>query len=55
VAEGVFGGYFRASPQPASGTTKSYLRRISLIAAGTGDLTDAKKLQGGKLSEAAAI
>src|SRR6204780_115176 len=51
----VFRGYFRAMLRPATGTTKSYLRRITLSAAGTGDLTDAKKLQGGKLSEAAAI
>ncbi len=44
-----------SAPRAASGTTKSYLRRITLGAAGTGDLTDAKKLQGGKLSEAEAI
>jgi len=40
---------------PASNTTKRGLRRIRLSAAGKGDLTDAKKLQGDKLSEAEAI
>ena len=39
----------------ASSTTKRGLRRIPLIAAGKGNLTDAKRLQGGKPSEAEAI
>src|SRR6266496_1526174 len=39
----------------ASGTTKRGLRRIPLNAAGKGNLTDARKLQGDKLSEAEAI
>src|SRR5229473_2121628 len=37
----------------ASSTTKRGLRRIRLSAAGKGDLTDAKKLQGNKLTDAA--
>ena len=40
---------------PASSTTKRHLRRIRLIAAGKDDLTDAKKQQGDRLSEAEAI
>src|SRR6202167_4372317 len=40
---------------PASSTTKRHLRRIRQSAAGKDDLTDAKKLQGDKLSEAEAI
>jgi RNA polymerase sigma-70 factor, ECF subfamily len=40
---------------PASSTTKRGLRRIPLIAAGKGNLTDARKLQGDKLTEAEAI
>jgi RNA polymerase sigma-70 factor (ECF subfamily) len=40
---------------PASSTTKRHLRRIRLSAAGKGDLADAKKQQGDKLSEAEAI
>jgi RNA polymerase sigma-70 factor, ECF subfamily len=40
---------------PASSTTKRYLRRIRLSAAGKDDLTDAKKQQGARLSEAEAI
>src|SRR5258708_35586230 len=44
------------SPESAaSSTTKRGLSRIRLIAAGKGDLTDAKKLQGDKLTEAEAI
>jgi RNA polymerase sigma-70 factor (ECF subfamily) len=39
----------------ASSTTKRGLRRIRLSAAGKGNLTDAKKLQGAKLTEAEAI
>jgi len=39
----------------ASSTTKRGLSRIRLSAAGKGDLTDAKKLQGDKLTEAEAI
>ncbi len=39
----------------ASSTTKRHLRRIRLSAAGKGDLTDARKPQGNKLSEAEAI
>jgi RNA polymerase sigma-70 factor, ECF subfamily len=39
----------------ASSTTKRGLRRIPQIAAGKGDLTDAKKLQAEKLTEAKAI
>ena len=39
----------------ASSTTKRGLRRIRQSAAGKGDLTDAKKLQGDKLTEAEAI
>ena len=40
---------------PASSTTKRYLRRIRLSAAGKDELTDAKKKLGDKLSEAEAI
>ena len=40
---------------PASSTTHGYLRRIRLSAAGKDELTDAKKKQGDKLSEAEAI
>ena len=40
---------------PASSTTKRHLRRIRLCAAGKDDLTDAKKQQSNKLSEAEAI
>jgi len=40
---------------PASSTTKRHLRRIRLCAAGKDDLTDAKKQQGDRLSEAEAI
>jgi RNA polymerase sigma-70 factor, ECF subfamily len=39
----------------ASSTTKRGLRRIPQIAAGKGDLTDARKLQAEKLTEAEAI
>src|SRR5947208_6701806 len=39
----------------ASSTTKRGLRRITLGAAGKGNLTDAKRLQGDKLTEAEAI
>jgi RNA polymerase sigma-70 factor, ECF subfamily len=39
----------------ASRTTKRYLRRIRLSAAGKGDLTDAKKSKGDRLTEAQAI
>ena len=39
----------------ASGTTKRGLRRITLGAAGKGNLTDAKRLQGDKPTEAEAI
>ena len=46
---------FRASNAPASSTTKRGLRRITLTAAGKGDLTDAKRQQGDKLTEADAI
>src|SRR5271163_1867918 len=40
---------------PASSTTKRHLRRIRQSAAGKDDLTDAKKQQGDRLSEAEAI
>ncbi len=40
---------------PASSTTKRYLRRIRLSADGKGNLTDARKPQGNRLSEAEAI
>src|ERR1700684_4175489 len=40
---------------PASSTTKRHLRRIRLSAAGKDELTDAKKQQGDKRSEAEAI
>src|SRR5215470_2725568 len=46
---------FEASGTTASSTTKRGLRRIPLIAAGKGNLTDAKRLQGGKPTEAEAI
>src|SRR5437667_6463680 len=46
---------FQASGTAASSTTKRGLRRITQIAAGKGDLTDAKRLQGDKLTEAEAI
>lgn len=40
---------------PASSTTKRHLRRITLIAAGKGNLTDARKPSEAKLTEAEAI
>jgi len=43
------------SAAAASSTTKRGLRRIRLSAAGNGNLTDAKRLQGDKLTEAEAI
>jgi RNA polymerase sigma-70 factor (ECF subfamily) len=46
---------FDASGTSASSTTKRGLRRITLTAAGKGNLTDAKRLQGEKLTEAEAI
>ena len=46
---------FSTAGVPASGTTKRHLRRISWSAAGTGNLTDARKLQDQKLAETAAI
>src|SRR5438093_2719259 len=44
-----------ASGTAASSTTKRGLRRITLDAAGKGNLTDAKRLQGDKPTEAEAI
>ena len=44
-----------APPAAASSTTQRGLRRISIVAAGKGDLTDARKRQGDGLSEAEAI
>jgi RNA polymerase sigma-70 factor, ECF subfamily len=46
---------FQASGTAASSTTKRGLRRITQTAAGKGNLTDAKRLQGDKLTEAEAI
>src|SRR5262249_49999248 len=46
---------FQASGTAAISTTKRGLRRIRLSAAGKGSLTDAKRLQSGKLNEAEAI
>src|SRR5436305_7406507 len=46
---------FQASGTAASSTTKRGLRRITQIAAGKGNLTDAKRLQGDKPTEAEAI
>jgi RNA polymerase sigma-70 factor, ECF subfamily len=46
---------FEASGTAASSTTKRGLRRITLGAAGKGNLTDAKRLQGDKPTEAEAI
>ena len=46
---------FEASGTAASSTTKRGLRRIRLSAAGKGNLTDARRLQGEKLTEAEAI
>ena len=48
-------GDIRTLPSDASSTTKRGLRRITPIAAGKGDLTDARKLQGEKLTEQQAI
>jgi len=49
------GGSIRTLPSLASSTTKRGLRRITPIAAGKGDLTDTRKQQGEKLTEAEAI
>ena len=48
-------GNFSFPRAAASSTTKRGLRRIRLNAAGTGNLTDAKRRQGNQLTEAEAI